>query len=364
MHWYYLENGSKQGPFDKTAFENLIKGKIINAETSIFSPESMTNWIPASKSEFHVFFSEDFEQPSAQVSDNPADSLIVIGCPECGQRLRLPAVQGTIRVTCTSCRKVFTHAVTSQPKLKPEETNTTTNIPDKERGCGVVIFLALFTLFVYTVCMNYSTLEWYKVLGLLFAACCSLGYVITLIVDPTFEKGNQIAWKLGFALRSAFIGKKANDQLSSSPITADTDVSTAQASSIWNLNPFKSIGSRHAAIYAISWNVWVCWLSAAFWFYVSMMTAQYGGENLLAYVFIYAACAIFLKWKHSRIAASVLFVWSMLVLIMQFGGAANDQYSANPRIIIEEILRGLLTFRAVQATFKLHGIYASVPASR
>lgn len=113
-------------------------------------------------------------------------------------------------------------------------------------------------------------------------------------------------------------------------------------------NPLKSIKSREDALSVISWGIGLCWLAAALHILIALFS---GASSSLLSVVLNGVAALFLRWKKSRVVAVLLLIWGIGGLI----SALSDGDSVQSFIVVMYLV---LVFRLVQATFKLHGIYA------
>jgi uncharacterized RDD family membrane protein YckC len=96
MNWYYAANGQQVGPFDETAFQELVyKGQI--QSTTLVWRSGMTGWKPFSESGFG---------PTA-VTAEPA-----LFCSECGNRYPSDEmIQFGAAWVCANCKDKFTQKI-------------------------------------------------------------------------------------------------------------------------------------------------------------------------------------------------------------------------------------------------------------
>jgi len=97
--------------------------------------------------------------------------------------------------------------------------------------------------------------------------------------------------------------------------------------------------------------------SYAFWFVAVLMTGAglLGLKGVLADVSLYAILPIFLFFKQSRVAAVMLFIWSVVVFFLTVGNFLGLNFGGGKNVILALIV-SLCSISALRGSFKYHAL--------
>lgn len=113
-------------------------------------------------------------------------------------------------------------------------------------------------------------------------------------------------------------------------------------------NPFKPIKDRDDALCIVTSIIALCCIATV----ASLVAALLTDPKFLNIALLSGGCAVFLGWKKSHTAAKILFGVSVFSAMMC--ALAGSFVPASFMFLLSFVF-----FRAVQATYRLHGIYAS-----
>jgi len=170
VQWYYVQSGQAVGPFDDTAFGQLVEGGTVQPDTLVWHPD-LPDWQP-------------WSETAAAFDDQTAAP-----CVECGRRLPLDQVVPFSRVyVCGDCKPVFALRV-KQGTLYPLQT------PYATFGGRALAKIADFA-----------------VVGMFQGAVSGLVYAVSSEAAPFFTTAAMLGWGVaGFFLpivyNTFFIGR-------------------------------------------------------------------------------------------------------------------------------------------------------------
>jgi len=111
---------------------------------------------------------------------------------------------------------------------------------------------------------------------------------------------------------------------------------------------FKAMKNREDALFVVWWVSISCWIDAV----AALLVGLFIDRSFLIRVVINTVCAFFLLRYKSRTAAIILLIVTSIAIVVQL---LSDGFSGSMGASVLELL---WVIRAVQATARLHGIYA------